>query len=321
MSSYGDDYTLEEERNVHVWNIADFSSTNAFRQYREFMTEGPLRADIEYKSEEPFRVRFEVTPVGAGLIFRIRCSPHTVMRTREQCSDHGVDGFHVIHVLSGGASIEASRHVKFAGKGDTFVFDGRLPYKTTTIGQLPELIGICVPRNTLGPEEIEALSNGLNLLKCRTPIASCLELMAQRVGDGSLAEFESLYNASVALTSVELLQHDRSPKVAAANSYLLRQMLLLIDRDIDERNLSPQYVANKFSISVRYVHKLFATTGTTCAAYILQRRLEHVWHDLIANPRESIASLAIRWGFNEVGHFNRAFKRHFGYTPSKVRMR
>ena len=91
MSSDGDDYTLEEERKVHVWDVADFSSTNAFRQYREFMTEGPLRADIEYKSEEPFQVRFEVILlIGAGLIFRIRCSPHIVARTRKQWSDHGV---------------------------------------------------------------------------------------------------------------------------------------------------------------------------------------------------------------------------------------
>jgi AraC-like DNA-binding protein len=321
MSSDGDDYTLEEEQNAHVWNIADFSSSNAFRQYREFMVEGPLRADIEYKAEEPFQVRFEATPIGGGLIFRFRCSPHTVARTREQWLDHCVDGFHVIHMLSGAASIEASRHAEFVRKGDTFVFDGSLPRKTTTIGQSLQLIGIWVPRSSLEREEIKSLSSGLTLLKCRTPIASCLELMAQRVGGGSLAEFEALYSACVALTLAELLQHDPSPKIAATNSYLLRQMLLLIDRDIGERNLSPQYLADKFSISVRYVHKLFATKGTTCAAYILQRRLDHVRHDLIANPQESIASLAIRWGFNEVGHFNRAFKRHFGCTPSKIRMR
>ena len=131
------------------------------------------------------------------------------------------------------------------------------------------------------------MSNGLNLfLKCRTPIASCLELMAQRVGDGSLAEFEALYDASVALTSVESRcsriprRRSPSPKV-----HLLRQMLLRIDRDIGERNLSPQFLADKFSISVRYVHKLFATKGTTCAAYILQRRLEQVRHDRVGTPR------------------------------------
>lgn len=304
------------EPKVHVWEIADFRSPTAFRQYREYMAEGLLPSSVEYRSDEPFEARFEATAVQDGLIARFRCSPHVSTRTRLHSSNHGVDGFHVVHLLSGAVGLEISGKVEFARQGDTVVFDGRLPSKCTTTGLLPEVIGICVPRSTLETEVLKQ-AMPLEVFKCRTPLANCLELMAQRIGCAPLREFEALYEASVALASIEMLR-DVS-ELQSTRSCILREILQLIDRDLGDSGLSPQSIANRLSISVRYVHKLFATKGTTCAAYILTRRLDQVRHDLIANPREPIATLAIRWGFNEVGHFNRVFKRRFGYTPSSVR--
>ena len=307
-----------EERQVHVWETADFSSPNAFRQYREYMAESHLPMSLEYRSDEPFRARFDATAIGPGLMAKIRSSPHTSVRTRSQSSNHGIDGFHIVHYRCGSAAIEHADQVVVARQGDTVILDGRIPFKSTWTEHLTEGIGICVPRSAIETYGIGAEFSAFGVLKCRTPIANCLELLAKRVGRAPLNELEALYAATLSLATVEMHQHN-SVEVAAADCFILRQILLQIDRDLGERELSVQYIADKFNISVRYVHKLFASKGTTCAAYILQKRLDHVHHDLIARPRESISSLALRWGFNEVGHFNRGFKKRFGRTPSRFR--
>ncbi len=206
-----------------------------------------------------------------------------VRADRSQCSNHGVDGFHIVHFRSGTAAIEHAEHMVFARQGDTIILDGRVPFKSTWTEHLTEGIGICVPRSAIETYGIGTEFNAFGVLKCRTPIANCLELLAQRVSRAPLNELEALYAATMALATVEMHQHN-STEVAAADSFVLRQILLQIDRDLCERELSPQYIADKFDISVRYVHKLFASKGTTCAAYILQKRLDHVRHDLIASP-------------------------------------
>ena len=57
---------------VHVWETADFNSSNAFRRYREYMAESSLPMSLEYRSDEPFQARFAATAIGPGLIAKIR---------------------------------------------------------------------------------------------------------------------------------------------------------------------------------------------------------------------------------------------------------
>ena len=104
---------------------------------------------------------------------------------------------------------------------------------------------------------------------------------------------------------------------------LLHMMLRFIDEHIEDVHLGPGRIAQEFRISKRYVHKVFATTGSTFTSYVTGRRLERVCNALIAvSPQqELIASIARRWGFRDISAFNRAFKRRFGCSPRVFRTR
>ncbi len=100
-----------------------------------------------------------------------------------------------------------------------------------------------------------------------------------------------------------------------------REMMKFIDHHIADEVLTPSTVAGHLGISVRYVHKRFAKSGTTFSNYVTAKRLELVRCDLVsdAGRRQPIFALAFRWGFNDLSTFIRAFKKKFGCTPREYR--
>lgn len=98
---------------------------------------------------------------------------------------------------------------------------------------------------------------------------------------------------------------------------LLNAICGYIERYLDDDQLCPRTIANSFGISVRYLHTLFAVTGTTIAQWIMIRRLETICSELLlrSDDRGCIREVALRWGFHDLSHFSRVFRRYFGLPP------
>lgn len=80
-------------------------------------------------------------------------------------------------------------------------------------------------------------------------------------------------------------------------------------------------LAARHGISPVYVQKLFEREGTSFSAFVLEHRLAHV-HRRLRNPRfahRSVSRIAFDAGFNNLSWFNRAFRQHYGATPSEIR--
>lgn len=114
---------------------------------------------------------------------------------------------------------------------------------------------------------------------------------------------------------------------AVVRSSVQRSLLVTVKDHIDRRladpALRPAEIAAEASISLRYLHKLFAAEDCSVSEYIKQRRLQRCRRDLL-DPRlarQSIAVIAFRWGFGDLSGFNRAFKATFGMTPRDLRGR
>ena len=94
-----------------------------------------------------------------------------------------------------------------------------------------------------------------------------------------------------------------------------------IDNHIADPGLSAVTVANLLDITPRYVHLLLEGTGQSFTHHVLEKRLEKA-AALLRDPRwqhRKIADIAAESGFNDLSYFNRAFRRHFGATPSDMR--
>ena len=92
-----------------------------------------------------------------------------------------------------------------------------------------------------------------------------------------------------------------------------------ISRNLD-RDLSLQEIARAASFSKFHFHRIFkAVVGETVAGFTRRLRLERAANRLVANSRDHITKLAMDCGFSSSQNFAKAFREHFGVTPTAYR--
>jgi AraC-like DNA-binding protein len=87
------------------------------------------------------------------------------------------------------------------------------------------------------------------------------------------------------------------------------------------RDLSVTAVALRQRVTPRYIHMLFETEGTTFSQFVLATRLAGAYR-LLSSPsraHQGIGAIAYACGFGDLSHFNHAFRRRYGATPTDVR--
>jgi AraC-like DNA-binding protein len=101
----------------------------------------------------------------------------------------------------------------------------------------------------------------------------------------------------------------------------LRAAKTFIAQNIERQDLSASRVAAHFGITPRYLHMLFETDGLSFTKFVVEQRLARV-HQMLLDTRmaeRTISAIAFAAGFNDLSHFNRAFRQHFGKTPTDAR--
>ncbi len=94
-----------------------------------------------------------------------------------------------------------------------------------------------------------------------------------------------------------------------------------IQRSLDDHAFDISRLARRHKVTARYIQMLFADSGTTFTEFLRQQRLALAYRLLVdpAQATRNVADLAYAAGFNDLSHFNRAFRRHFGATPREIR--
>jgi AraC-like DNA-binding protein len=86
-------------------------------------------------------------------------------------------------------------------------------------------------------------------------------------------------------------------------------------------DLSLDTLARRHRISPRYIRMLFAGEETSFSDFVSSQRLARA-HRMLTSPRfaaSTISAIAYDAGFGDLSHFNHAFRRRYGATPSGVR--
>jgi AraC-like DNA-binding protein len=94
-----------------------------------------------------------------------------------------------------------------------------------------------------------------------------------------------------------------------------------VERNLVRRDLSIDAICARHGITPRYMRMLFAGEQTTFSDFVTGRRLALALGRLRDPDRagHTIGAIAYECGFGDLSYFNRAFRRHFGMTPSEAR--
>jgi AraC-like DNA-binding protein len=92
-----------------------------------------------------------------------------------------------------------------------------------------------------------------------------------------------------------------------------------VEQNLSDPELGAGSIAQRFGVSARFVHMVFARSGRTAGSFILERRLSLAAAHLRSAPAERITNVAFAAGFADLSHFCRTFRRRFGVSARDYR--
>lgn len=101
--------------------------------------------------------------------------------------------------------------------------------------------------------------------------------------------------------------------------YIVKQIIQYFDLHYREK-ISLDQIAQNMYLSTFYISKVFKSeTGDTPINYLIELRMEKAREYMLENPACSIQDVSSEVGYEDVYHFSKLFKKHFGTAPSKYR--
>jgi AraC-like DNA-binding protein len=137
------------------------------------------------------------------------------------------------------------------------------------------------------------------------------------------SEFETLTQQLLDLIVMLIVEPCQQPSAAEGACRVAHRSRALrhIRARLPDRDLTPARVAEACGLSLAYLNEIFRGSGRGVEATIFAERLERAGVVLLAPDHvgSQIATIAYNLGFSDPAHFTRAFRRHFGVSPSEWR--
>lgn len=316
-----------------LFQTEDHPVAERFAFWLDRVVGGVLPVEVHTDHAADFRAEARMTAFGALTVSWVRAPSLEVHRTRRliQRSDPGA--YHVALVTRGRAEISQDRRTATAARGDLTLYDTSRPFRTRVVGsgEYPTGVGamLTVPRDLL-PLPADKVGR---LLAVRLP-GQCgmgalvarylteLATNADRYRPNDLARLATVTLDLVAARLAHELDATGLVPDQAHQRVLLARVYAYIQRHLADPRLTPRSIAEAHHISLRSLHRLFSGEGTTVAAWIRARRLEHARRDL-CDPRlrsRPVRAIAAGCGFTDVSHFRRAFRSAHGMGPQAYRL-
>src|SRR5690349_22042411 len=302
-----------------------FPDEKRLAMWREVYGRGIAKVDIEPISDTPFHadVTFNLLPDVA--IASGARSPAHYRVTHELLKD-GRDIIAVSILRSGEASATQFGQELIGGVGSASVLSGTDP-SVSTLNTDGSFITLALSRPAiaeLAPDFAAAFGRPIPaddpalrlLIKYLEAVMAADELAHPEIARSVAAHILDLVALALGARGDQAEAALGGAKAARLKALKSDVMSMLANSE-----LSSELVAGRHGISSRYVRKLFEQEGTSFTAFVLGERLSRV-RRMLRDSRHAhltIAQLAHACGFNDISYFNRAFRRHFGATPTDVR--
>ena len=302
-----------------------FPDEKRLAMWREMYGRGIARVDIDPIGDEPFHadVTFNLLP-NVAIASGSRSAAHYRV-TRDLLKD-ARDIIAVSILRSGEASATQFGQELIGGVGSASVLAGTDP-SVSTLSTDGRFITLALSRPAIAElapgyasafgRPIPAEDPALRLLiKYLDAVLAADELDHPEVA-------RSVSSHILDLVALALGTHGDHAEAALGGAKAARLKALKSDvmSMLGNTDLSSELIAGRHGISSRYVRKLFEQEGISFTSFVLGERLTRV-RRMLRDSRHAhltIAQLAHACGFNDISYFNRAFRRHFGATPTDVR--
>ncbi|MES2547772.1 MAG: helix-turn-helix domain-containing protein [Pseudomonadota bacterium] len=253
----------------------------------------------------------------------IRSHGLTLERLPREPHKNSQDNYLAVILVSGHYLMEQDGKEVFLEPGDITIYDATRPHRIYSSTGFSKLI-VTVPRAMMrdrlaGVEYCTALQvsgkSGMGAVA-----SSFVQSAARQAENMRPAEFSALAGQSLDLLTLALTSvRPQNFNLSRSRSVSLRLVKDFIERYLADSLLDTAMIATGTHLSARYINDLFRDENTSLMRYVWARRLEKCRKEILSFPQYSVSTIAFRWGFNDLSHFSRAFKNHFGVCPRTLK--
>jgi AraC-like DNA-binding protein len=101
----------------------------------------------------------------------------------------------------------------------------------------------------------------------------------------------------------------------AGNNRRLDRVKRYVLANLDDAEITIETIASAQNMAPRTLHRLFSAEGTTPIRWLWQQRLAASYKALAEGHIRQVADAALSFGFTDISHFSRAFKKTYGRSP------
>lgn len=300
--------------------------TDKVRHWRDTLAQLNWSVGYAGLDEESFEAGIKVTTFGPYLLYRHVTQPVVFERTPEVLPSSEDRYFQLIFHANGKMAFSHYGRRSLLHGGDLSLSDNAAPARMAYLAPTEAFI-LRIPPKLL-ESRIAIPERMCNLPLSRAPgfadamsdvIVNLWGMRRKGLADEHAeAGAHPLLDLLAATCAMSWRAEIADSSVAAAWRVRIKRH---IEANLRDPQLSPASVAEACRLSPRYLRKVFAATDESVAGYIRRRRLEECADHLtsVLWDGKSVTEIAYRWGFSSSAHFSRAFKAHFGVTPTDFR--
>jgi AraC-like DNA-binding protein len=313
---------MAEHHPVAAWSTREIVPARQFSSWREAVSATHLAWDLPARRQSVYQAAISPRMLGAASVVECVCDPCSGRRGRTEIARSSEAYYGVLYLLRGREMVrQAGREIRLE-PGELTLWDSTRPIDFAIAEPLHK-ITLLVPQALLdrtlpgAQDQVARVVSGRS--GCGALFTSHLRALARERVPLPSASFPALLGVTLDLLGCAI-----TPAASAAPPYqqaLLARVRAFIVEHLPDPGLAPARIAAAHGISVRHLHRLFESTGSTVERWIWQERLLRCHQALLEPGRDSISTIAFQWGFNDAAHFSRAFKRRFGVSPRQLRRR
>ncbi|WP_225102572.1 helix-turn-helix domain-containing protein [Streptomyces sp. CoH27] len=305
-----------------VLSTAALSAADRIERWHEAVSQAFIPLDVNILEEDPSPGRIVTHQWGATQVSDVQAGPQEVTRSKRLIARDGKEFLILTLQHTGSAVKEQDGRECLIEPGDFSISDSSRVFRKKVQGEAC-FISFQFPRKELRvrDEDLQALT--ATAFSGRGGSAALVATYFTRLAREA-AGFDDFVGRQFVATGLDLLAlfinerrgrfTPQAPETAAAMMVRVKDHIL---QNLSDPDLSPTTIAAAHFISVRYLHKLFQSEGTTVGEWIRMQRLERCRRDLLRSPALGlgVATVARRWGFVSPSHFSRVFRAAYGIAP------
>jgi len=300
------------------YSTCTVDQTHRFAYWRDVVCTHCIDAASEPLTHNAFEGSLTVNPVGALNVSELTAPAHRWERNAENIHHGPNDNFWVSLVSEGEGRLTQGGREVVQRPGDLVLYDAARPFRVELA--TGSIFIMEIPRNVLMFRFPVAESMTATRIGTGLPVAGLLAAMIREAANLDFAAHPSTTASLFASSMVDMLaatlelQAGRSGYVSSHEA-LVQRTKAYIGRHLDVVSLDVEQLAAAQGVSGRTLTRAFAKQGSTPMHWLWQRRIEASYCALKEGHVRNVTEAALRFGFSDLSHFSRAFKKTYGISP------